>query len=127
MILPGTIPGFLFIMDERTVKYRQRKEHPLMIVEQDLPCRVSGRYLTEDELALTAALSSIFRIRNMLDNNESERLLHTPVVGRKNFYGSGARWSGEEAAMLWTIFATAQMNGAKPHPFPDRPAGCLRR
>ncbi len=49
-----------------------------------------------------------------LDNNESERLLRTPVVGRKNFYGSGACWSGEEAAMLWTIFATAQMNGANP-------------
>jgi transposase len=49
-----------------------------------------------------------------LDNNESERLLRTPVVGRKNFYGSGARWSGDLAAMLWTIFATAQMNEGNP-------------
>ncbi len=49
-----------------------------------------------------------------LDNNESERLLRTPVVGRKNFYGSGARWSGDLAAMLWTILATAQMNGLNP-------------
>ncbi|MFA5384291.1 MAG: transposase [Eubacteriales bacterium] len=49
-----------------------------------------------------------------LDNNEAERLLRTPVVGRKNFYGSVARWSGEAAAMLWTILATAQMNGLNP-------------
>jgi transposase len=49
-----------------------------------------------------------------LDNNECERLLRTPVVGRKNFYGSGARSSGELAAMLWTILATAEMNHLNP-------------
>ncbi len=42
-----------------------------------------------------------------LDNNAMERLLRTPVVGRKNFYGSGSRWSGELAAMVWTVAATA--------------------
>jgi hypothetical protein len=36
------------------------------------------------------------------------------VVGRKNFYGSGARWSGDLAAMLWTILATAEMNNLNP-------------
>jgi transposase len=49
-----------------------------------------------------------------LDNNECERLLRTPVVGRKNFYGSGARSSGELAAMLWSILATAGMNNLNP-------------
>jgi hypothetical protein len=49
-----------------------------------------------------------------LDNNECERLLRTPVVGRKNFYGSGARSSGELAAMLWSILATAEMNDLNP-------------
>jgi transposase len=42
-----------------------------------------------------------------LDNNAMERLLRTPVVGRKNFYGSGSRWSGEFGAMMWTVAATA--------------------
>ena len=42
-----------------------------------------------------------------LDNNAMERLLRTPVVGRKNFYGSGSQWSGEFAAMVWTVAATA--------------------
>jgi hypothetical protein len=30
----------------------QRGRQPFMIVEQDLPCRVSGRYLTGDEPVL---------------------------------------------------------------------------
>ena len=42
---------------------------------------------------------------------EAERLLRTPVVGRKNYYGSRAQWSGELAAMLWTLWATAAQNG----------------
>ncbi len=49
-----------------------------------------------------------------LDNNEAERLLRTPVVGRKNYYGSRAEWSGHLAAMVWTLWATAAQNGHNP-------------
>jgi transposase len=28
------------------------------------------------------------------------------VVGRKNYYGSGSTWSGELAAMLFSLFQT---------------------
>ena len=49
-----------------------------------------------------------------LDNNEAERCLRTPVVGRKNFYGSGATWSAELAAIVWTIDATAKKHGVEP-------------
>lgn len=49
-----------------------------------------------------------------LDNNESERALRTPVCGRKNFYGSSSLCTGEVAAMMWTIAATAQKNGCNP-------------
>jgi transposase len=41
-----------------------------------------------------------------MDNNAAERALRGPVVGRKNCYGSGAQWSGELAAMLFTAFQT---------------------
>jgi transposase len=41
-----------------------------------------------------------------MDNNEAERLERTPVLGRKNFYGSGALWSGDMAAVLFSIFQT---------------------
>src|SRR3954452_11307648 len=41
-----------------------------------------------------------------MDNNRSERLLRGPALGRKNYYGSGAVWSGQLAMMLFSLFAT---------------------
>jgi len=49
-----------------------------------------------------------------LDNNTAERALRNPVIGRKNFYGSGARWAADLAADVWTITATAAQNGLEP-------------
>jgi transposase len=40
------------------------------------------------------------------DNNAAERALRGPVVGRKNFYGSGSEWSGQLAAMMFTVLMT---------------------
>jgi transposase len=44
-----------------------------------------------------------------LDNNTAERAHRGPVVGRKNFYGSGSLWSGRLAAMLFSLFQTVQL------------------
>jgi transposase len=44
-----------------------------------------------------------------MDNNEAERRERGPVVARKNFYGSGALWSGRLAAMLFSLFQTLQL------------------
>lgn len=41
-----------------------------------------------------------------MDNNAAERALRGPVTGRKNFYGSGALWSGQLASMIFSIFQT---------------------
>ena len=49
-----------------------------------------------------------------LDNNEAERALRTPVIGRKNFYGSGAEWAARLAADVWTITATAARHDIEP-------------
>jgi transposase len=46
-----------------------------------------------------------------LDNNTAERAHRGPVVGRKNFYGSGSLWSGRLAAMLFSLFQTVQLWG----------------
>jgi transposase len=50
-----------------------------------------------------------------MDNNPAERALRGPVVGRKNFYGSGAQWSGELAVMMFTLFQTLQVWEVNPH------------
>ena len=41
-----------------------------------------------------------------MTNDEAERQMRVPAVARKVFYGSGSRWSGQLAAMLFSIFAT---------------------
>jgi transposase len=41
-----------------------------------------------------------------MDNNKAERMERIPVIGRKNFYGSGAIWSGQLTAILFSIFQT---------------------
>lgn len=46
-----------------------------------------------------------------MDNNASERRIRGPALGRKNYYGSGALWSGRLAAMLFSLFATSSMAG----------------
>jgi transposase len=40
------------------------------------------------------------------DNNAAERFLRSPVVGRKNYYGSGSEWSGRFASMMFSIIQT---------------------
>jgi transposase len=49
-----------------------------------------------------------------LDNNSAERALRSPVVGRKNYYGSGADWSAGLAADAWSITATVALAGWNP-------------
>jgi transposase len=44
-----------------------------------------------------------------MDNNAVERTERGPVVGRKNYYGSGAVWSGQLAAMLFSLLATLKL------------------
>jgi transposase len=44
-----------------------------------------------------------------MDNNQAERTERGPVVGRKNFYGSGAVWAGQLAAWLFSLVATLRL------------------
>jgi transposase len=41
-----------------------------------------------------------------MDNNTAERVQRGPVVGRKNYYGSGAVWAGRLAALMFSLFQT---------------------
>jgi transposase len=49
-----------------------------------------------------------------MDNNTAERSERGPVVGRKNYYGSGSVWSGELAAMLFSLLQTLCLSGLNP-------------
>jgi transposase len=49
-----------------------------------------------------------------MDNNTAERAQRGPVVGRKNYYGSGSLWSGQLAAMLFSVFQTLALWNINP-------------
>jgi transposase len=49
-----------------------------------------------------------------MDNNPIERIERGPVVGRKNYWGSGAKWSGELAAIMFSLFETLELNKINP-------------
>ena len=46
-----------------------------------------------------------------IDNNAAERSMRSPVVGRKNFNGSGSEASAELAATMYSLFATLKLLG----------------
>ena len=50
-----------------------------------------------------------------MDNNTAERALRNPVVGRKNYYGSGRVWSAHLAAMMFSVLQTILLWGLNPH------------
>jgi transposase len=49
-----------------------------------------------------------------LDNNQTERGLRGPVVGRKNHYGSRSLRGTEVAALFYSLFETAKLVGMDP-------------
>ena len=49
-----------------------------------------------------------------IDNNAAERSMRIPVIGRKNFNGSGSEGSAELAATMYSLFATMKLWGLNP-------------
>lgn len=70
------------------------------------PCRKVLESLQEHWEGLTRFVDDP---RIPMDNNASERRERGPAVARKNFYGSGALWSGQLAAALFSILATLSL------------------
>lgn len=67
------------------------------------PCRKVLVSLQEHWIGLTRFVDDP---RIPMDNNASERSLRGAALGRKNYYGSNAEWSGRLAMMLFSVFAT---------------------
>jgi transposase len=70
------------------------------------PCRKALESLREHWEGLTRFVDDP---RIPMDNNASERRERGPAVARKNFYGSGSKWSGQLAAAAFSIFGTLSM------------------
>jgi transposase len=70
------------------------------------PCRKALESLQEHWDGLTRFVDDP---RIPMDNNASERRARGPAVARKNFYGSGSLWSGQQAAAMFSIVATLSL------------------
>ena len=75
------------------------------------PCRKALTSLQDHWDGLTRFVDDR---RIPMDNNATERRLRNPALGRKNYYGSGAEWSGRLAAMLFSMLATLDLWGINP-------------
>jgi len=51
----------------------------------------------------TSGYSMLSRIRDSMDNNRAERALRRIALGRKNYYGTFAEWSGQFAAICLSV------------------------
>src|SRR5450432_1258452 len=86
-------------MDDMKAKAAEELAAPTL----RLPCRKVLRSLQEHWTGLTRFVDDA---RIPMDNNASERSLRGAALGRKNYYGSSAVWSGHLAMMLFSVFAT---------------------
>jgi transposase len=91
---------------QTTAAMKARADAELADPKLPTPCRKVVASLEEHWDGLTRFLDDP---RIPLDNNASERQARGPALGRKNYYGSGALWSGRLAAMLFSLFATLTM------------------
>jgi transposase len=69
----------------------------------------AGKALTSLQAHWSGLTPFVDDPRIPMDNNLSERRLRGPALGRKNYYGSGALWSGRLAAALFSILATLKL------------------
>jgi transposase len=90
---------------------KTQRERELAGVGLATPCRKALESLDEHWEGLTRFVDDP---RIPMDNNASERRARGPAVARKNFYGSGAAWSGRLAAALFSILATLSLWGLNP-------------
>ena len=89
----------------RHVVAAMRTQAETELADPKLPthCRKVLVSLLEHWTGLTRFVDDL---RIPLDNNASERQARGAALGRKNYYGSGALWSGQLTAALFSLFAS---------------------
>jgi transposase len=94
------------LLREHVDHLAQRRDSELAQADLRMPQRKALNSLKNHWAGLTVFLD---HPEVPLDNNEAERRERGPVVARKNYYGSGALWSGRLAAMLFSLFQTLSL------------------
>lgn len=85
--------------------------------ESCTPSSTLGRaisYYQKNYIGFTRCLENL---RIDLDNNKEERLLRSPVVGRKTWYGSHSKRGAKTSAVLFSIVEACKLNGVNPREY----------
>jgi transposase len=91
------------VLRQAVAEMKAQRETELRRMDLATPCRKALESLQDHWEGLTRFVDDA---RIPMDNNASERRARGPAVARKNFYGSGALWSGQQAAAMFSIIAT---------------------
>jgi transposase len=91
---------------QAVAEMKTQSETELARADLATPCRKVLESLQEHWEGRTRFVDDA---RIPMDNNASERRERGPAVARKNFYGSGSKWSGQLATAAFSIFATLSM------------------
>ncbi len=111
---PPTSPAYLSAdaaLRAHLLLMQQQRDSELAEAKLRAPCHKALTSLADHWSGLTLFLDDP---RIPLDNNYGERLMRNPALGRKNYYGSGAEWSGRLAMMMFSILATLQLWNINP-------------
>lgn len=110
--------------DALALRNKLRNERSRPIVEQIRTWMMAQRVLPESTLG--KAIGYINRLWNIgllrflddpqipIDNNPVERELRSPVIGRKNHYGSRSKRGTEVASLFYSLIETARLAGVEP-------------
>jgi transposase len=96
---------------QEVAEMKLQMETELARADLATPCRKALESLKEHWEGLTRFVDDA---RIPMDNNASERRARGPAVARKNFHGSGALWSGQLTAALFSILATMSLGKLNP-------------
>jgi len=91
---------------QAVAEMKTQMETELARADLATPCRKALESLQEHWEGLTRFVDDP---RIPMDNNSSEQRARGPAVARKNFYGSGSLWSGQQAAAMFSILATLSL------------------
>jgi transposase len=117
----GTLP-----LDQQPLAFTECHQTLATKLSQMQACYEAHLQEPDLHLAKTKVLSSLHnhwagltvfvgRPEVAMDNNTAERTLRNPVVGRKNYYGSGSVWSAHLAARMFSVLQTVLLWGLNPH------------
>lgn len=90
----------------------QQRDSELQQADLHPACRKALESLQRHWAGLTVFVD---RPEVPMDNNAAEQSERGPALGRKNYYGSGALWSGQLATYLFSIFHTLPLWGLSCH------------